>query len=160
MWAEKGKRIHDLTIGNQQNQSTESDFLLSVSVYSSGRSCAPFIFKKKKKKAFNFLHSPILNTFGVHRPSAVNKLLLKGGRIWSEDSPASGNPRELHCDKSTQKPEEEMLMGVFLPASSVLWSERAVCRGSAAMFYTVAACGVLFPTEVAVLTSHLIPVNK
>lgn len=49
------------------------------------------------------------------------------GKAGLEDGPASGNPKELCCNKSTQKLEEEkMLMGVFLSASAVPWSVRAV----------------------------------
>lgn len=46
-----------------------------------------------------------------------------------EESPASGNPTESRCNKSTQKLEEEkLLMGVFLhasPAPPSVWAVRA-----------------------------------
>lgn len=49
------------------------------------------------------------------------------GGLCAEDIPASGNPTDLGCNKSTQKLEEEkLLMGVFVFVSTVPQSVMAV----------------------------------
>lgn len=74
------------------------------------------------------------------------------GRAGLEDSPASGNPTELRCNKSTQKLEEEkMLMGVFLFASTVPVSVMAVRA------YT--ACFTQLPPQACYLKSFSVHIE-
>lgn len=76
-----------------------------------------------------------------------------------EESPVSGNPTEFRCNKSTQKLEEEkMLMGVFLFASTVPQSVRAVraCRACFTQLQPPACCFKSFGADsVYSLTSQL-----